>query len=51
MEERAKREERNGKAVQERMVGLEEKNRKLMDIIKAKNINGPGTTSLNDDLD
>lgn len=51
LEERAKREERNGKVVQERMVGLEEKNRKLMELVKAKNINGSGTTSLNDDLD
>lgn len=54
LEEKAKREERASLVAQDRMVGLEEKNRKLQDMIaKIKSNNGGGNmqTTGNDDLD
>ena len=54
MEEKAKREERGSLIAQDRMVGLEEKNRKLQDIItrlKSSNGNMQTTSNNNDDLD
>ena len=51
LEEKAKREERASLVAQDRMVGLEEKNRKLQEMItKVKNGNMQ-TTSNNDDMD
>ncbi len=49
MEERAKREEKASMNAQDRMVGLEEKNRQLKEIIKNKNIQVNSYN--NDDLD
>ena len=53
LEEKAKREERASLIAQDRMVGLEEKNRKLQDMItKIKSNNGGNMqTTGNDDLD
>lgn len=52
LEERAKREERASLLAQERMVGLEEKNRKLQDIMaKVKSNNGNMQMTGNDELD
>ena len=52
LEEKAKREERASLIAQDRMVGLEEKNRKLQEMIaKVKNGNMQTTSNNNDDLD
>ncbi len=54
LEEKAKREERGSLIAQDRMVGLEEKNRKLQEIItrlKSSNGNMQTTSNNNDDLD
>ena len=52
LEEKAKREERASLVAQDRMVGLEEKNRKLQEMIaKVKNGNMQTTSNNNDDLD
>ena len=52
LEEKAKREERASLIAQERMVGLEEKNRKFQEMIaKVKNGNMQTTSNNNDDLD
>ena len=50
LEEKAKREERASLVAQDRMVGLEEKNRKLQEMI-AKVKNGNMQTTSNDDMD
>ena len=52
LEEKAKREERASLVAQDRMVGLEEKNRKLQEMIaKVKNGNMQTTSNNNDDMD
>ena len=52
LEEKAKREERASLVAQDRMVGLEEKNRKFQEMIaKVKNGNMQTTSNNNDDLD
>ena len=52
LEEKAKREERASLIAQDRMVGLEEKNRKLQEMIaKVKNGNMQTTSNNNDDMD
>ena len=52
LEEKAKREERASLVAQDRMVGLEEKNRKLQDMVtKVKSNHGNLHTTSNEDLD